>query len=36
MLVLLDAREALVGLQRVAAGGDEIDHIVEIVHVSDA
>ncbi len=29
-LVLLDAREALVGFQRVAAGGDEIDHVVEI------
>ena len=29
-LVLLDAREALVGFQRIAAGGDEIDHVVEI------
>ena len=29
-LVLLDAGEALVGLQRIAAGGDEIDHVVEI------
>ena len=30
LLVLLDAREALVGFQRVAAGGDEIDDVVEI------
>ena len=30
LLVLLDARKAFVGLQRIAAGGDEIDHVVEI------
>jgi hypothetical protein len=30
ILVLLDAREALIGFQRVAAGGDEIDYVVEI------
>ena len=30
VLVLLDAREALIGFQRIAAGGDEIDHVVEI------
>ncbi len=30
LLVLLDARKALIGFQRVAAGGDEIDHVVEI------
>ena len=30
VLVLLDAREALIGFQRVAAGGDEIDDVVEI------
>ena len=30
LLVLFDARETFVGLQRVAAGGDEIDHVVEI------
>ena len=30
LLVLLDARETLVGFQRVAAGGDEIDDVVEI------
>ena len=30
ILVLLDAREPFVGFQRVAAGGDEIDHVVEI------
>ena len=28
--VLLDARETLIGLQRIAAGRDEIDDIVEI------
>ena len=30
LLVLPDARETFVGLQRVAAGGDEIDHVVEV------
>ena len=29
-LVLLDTGETLVGFQRVAAGSDEIDHIIEI------
>ena len=29
-LVLLDAGEALIAFQRIAAGGDEIDHVVEI------
>ena len=30
LLVLLDARETFVGFQRIAAGGDEIDDVVEI------
>ena len=30
LFVLLDAGEALIAFQRVAAGGDEIEHVVEI------
>src|SRR6185312_12594069 len=30
LLVLPDARETLIGFQRVAAGGDEVDDVVEI------
>src|SRR5262249_21361326 len=31
LFVLLDGRKALIGLERIAAGGDELDDIVEIV-----